>query len=93
MQGGESRSVPTEMEGLPVWVAVDGEPAGCLWLADKLKPDAVPALQALRRLGVRQLALLSGDASRPRRKWGAVWESTVSSQGFCRRRRCAVWKR
>lgn len=62
-QAGESYSVPTGSEGLPVWVAIDGEPAGCLWLADKLKPDAVPALQALRRLGVRQLALLSGDTS------------------------------
>lgn len=62
-KGGKAQGFPISGEGLPVWVAVDGEPAGCLWLADQLKPDAVSAVQALRRLGVRQLALLSGDAS------------------------------
>jgi len=44
-----------------VLVAVDGSFAGYLTVADQLKPDALPAVQALRQLGISDLVMLSGD--------------------------------
>jgi Cu+-exporting ATPase len=44
-----------------VRVAVDGEPAGVISLADEIRADAPRALRALRRGGVRRVVLLSGD--------------------------------
>ncbi len=46
-----------------VLVAVDGRAAGLLAFADRLKPDAVPAVAALRRRGLRPV-LLTGDNPR-----------------------------
>ena len=43
-----------------VHVAVDGEAAGLLAVVDRLRPDALPLISALRRQGMR-LTLLSGD--------------------------------
>ena len=45
----------------PVWVAVDGEPAALVAVADPVKPGARAALDALRADGFR-LALVTGDA-------------------------------
>lgn len=47
--------------GTVLHVAVDGVYAGLIAIADELKPEASEALAALRRLGVRGLALFSGD--------------------------------
>lgn len=47
--------------GTVVHVAVDGEYAGYLRLADEVKPEAAAAVAELRRLGVRRVALLTGD--------------------------------
>src|SRR4051794_1404925 len=44
-----------------VRVAVDGEPAGVISLADEIRADAPRALRALRRGGVRRGVPLSGD--------------------------------
>jgi len=44
----------------PVFVAVDGQPAGILAIADPLKPDSIAAIARLRELGL-QVALLTGD--------------------------------
>jgi Cu+-exporting ATPase len=44
-------------------VAVDGEPAGVIAVADTLKPDATDAVAMLHRLGVRT-AMLTGDNRR-----------------------------
>ncbi len=46
-----------------VLVAVDGRAAGLLAFADRLKPDAVPTVAALRRRGLRPV-LLTGDHPR-----------------------------
>ncbi len=46
-----------------VLVAVDGRAAGLLAFADRLKPDAAPAVVALRRRGLRPV-LLTGDNPR-----------------------------
>lgn len=44
----------------PVLVAVDGQPAGILAIADPLKPDSAAAIARLRALGLR-VVLLTGD--------------------------------
>ena len=44
-----------------VYVAIDGTPVGILRLADPLREDAAATVQALRRAGVREVAMLTGD--------------------------------
>ncbi len=44
-----------------LYLAVDGQPAGALELKDALRADARQTVQALRRLGIREQVLLSGD--------------------------------
>jgi Cu+-exporting ATPase len=44
-----------------ILVAVDGRFAGTIAIADRLKPSAMPAVQALRRLGIR-VVMLTGDS-------------------------------
>ena len=43
-----------------MWVAVDGEPAGLVSVADPIKPDTAASLHALRTAGLR-IAMLTGD--------------------------------
>ena len=43
------------------WVAVDGEPAGLIAVADPIKPDAAQSLHALRAAGLR-VVMLTGDS-------------------------------
>lgn len=50
-----------EVDGTVVHVAVDGEHAGCLIIADELKPDAGQAIDDLRAVGVEQIVMLTGD--------------------------------
>jgi Cd2+/Zn2+-exporting ATPase len=47
--------------GTAVYIALDGLYAGCLVIADEVKPDARQAVDELRRAGVRQFVMLSGD--------------------------------
>ncbi|MBO4652173.1 MAG: heavy metal translocating P-type ATPase [Lachnospiraceae bacterium] len=47
--------------GTLVYVAVDGQPAGVIRIADRIKQNAAEALQALRDLGIRKTVLLTGD--------------------------------
>jgi P-type E1-E2 ATPase len=49
----------------PVAVAIDGAIAGVIALGDTVRPDAAAAVEALRRRGVRQVLLLTGDAAGP----------------------------
>lgn len=44
-----------------IQVAVDGELAGVIAMADELRPDAVGIVERLRSEGVRQVAMVSGD--------------------------------
>jgi len=46
-----------------VWVAVSGRVIGLIAIADLLRPEAIDAVEALRRLGTHTL-MLSGDAER-----------------------------
>ena len=50
-----------EVGGTVVHVAVDSEYAGCLVIADELKPDAPQAIDAMRAIGVEQITMLTGD--------------------------------
>lgn len=48
--------------GTIVHVAIDGQYAGHIVIADAIKPDAKKAIEELRGEGVRQLVMLTGDA-------------------------------
>jgi len=51
-----------EQGGLtPVAITDNGRLVGLLGLADQIRPDAAPALNTLRRLGVNRTAILTGD--------------------------------
>ncbi len=52
---------PCETAGTAVYVAVDGQYQGCICIADLPKPHARAALQALKKAGIRQTVLLTGD--------------------------------
>ncbi|AVX32039.1 Cd2+/Zn2+-exporting ATPase [Carboxydocella thermautotrophica] len=59
----EGIAVPvTEVEGTVIWLALAGEYAGYIRLADQLKPDAKQAINSLRQLGIRRLVMLTGDS-------------------------------
>jgi Cu+-exporting ATPase len=47
----------------PMFVAVDGEPAGVIAVADTLKEHSVEAIQALHRLGI-EVVMITGDNRR-----------------------------
>lgn len=47
--------------GVKVYVAADGVFAGCILIADELKPDSREALQTLKKLGIRKTVMLTGD--------------------------------
>ena len=53
--------LPVDMPGSVVQVARDGRALGALVVSDRIKPQAPGALEALRRLGVDELAMLTGD--------------------------------
>ncbi|HTZ86815.1 MAG TPA: heavy metal translocating P-type ATPase [Solirubrobacteraceae bacterium] len=65
------RELPRARPGnAAVLVGVDGSLAGALLMADRLRPDAGELVSRLRELGVRHVALLSGDRPRGRRGSG-----------------------
>jgi len=51
-----------QVDGTVVHVAIDGEHAGYLLIADELKPEAHQAIRDLRSVGVEQIVMLTGDA-------------------------------
>jgi heavy metal translocating P-type ATPase len=44
-----------------VYIAIDGQLAGMLRLADRVRADAATTLASLRRAGVREIVMLTGD--------------------------------
>ncbi|EYB66296.1 heavy metal translocating P-type ATPase [Deinococcus phoenicis] len=50
----------------PMFVAVDGQPAGVIAVADTLKPDSVEAIRALRARGL-DVVMMTGDNERTAR--------------------------
>ena len=56
-------SAPAVSEtGTVVHVAIDGRYAGCLLIADVVKPHSAEAIRALKAAGVRTTVMLTGDA-------------------------------
>ena len=53
-----------EEAGTIVHVAVDGAYAGCVRIADEIKPEAKEAVTALKAEGVSKTVMLTGDAPR-----------------------------
>ncbi len=50
-----------------VWVAIDGEAAGVIALADRERPEARRVLERMRQLGIRSVTMLTGDRAGPAR--------------------------
>lgn len=53
---------PVEALGSIVYIAVDRQFAGHIVISDELKPDSRKAVSDLKRLGVNQTAMLTGDS-------------------------------
>lgn len=47
--------------GTIVYIAVDGNYAGYIVVSDEIKEDSINAINGLRRIGVKKLAMLTGD--------------------------------
>lgn len=61
----ESISCPIhDTIGTVIYLAVGGSYAGCITIADEVKPDAAAAIRKLRGLGVRHTVMLTGDRRR-----------------------------
>ena len=63
--------------GTVVYVAVDGVYAGCIVIADALKANAKEAIRSLKKSGVRECVMLTGDRK-------AVAEQVASELGIDR---------
>jgi len=50
--------------GTKVYVAVNGNYAGCIVISDEIKPDSRAAVSGLRVIGVRKTVMLTGDERR-----------------------------
>lgn len=74
----ESEGISFETVTIPgslVYLAIDGEYAGCLVIADEIKEDSKQAVEELRRNGVHTIAMLTGDSR-------AVGERVAQSIGI-----------
>jgi heavy metal translocating P-type ATPase len=61
--GADLETLRSGRAGLHAYVAVDGRAAGLVTFADRPRPGVADVLARVRTLGVRRLALLSGDHS------------------------------
>ncbi len=61
MIDGNIAYTPCDKAGTKVYVAFDGVFAGCILIADELKPDSKKAISDLKKLGVKKAVMLTGD--------------------------------
>lgn len=55
-------SVPSQKHyGTTVYIAVDGEYAGCITVSDEIKEDSASAISEIKKLGVKKTVMLTGD--------------------------------
>ena len=81
-----------------VYVALDGQYLGCIGLSDTLKPDTKDAVGALRKLGLHNLTMLSGDRQPTAEAiaketgldnaWGQLLPEEKIGRASCRERVC-----
>ena len=50
-----------EKAGTKVYLAVDGQYAGCILITDEVKPDSKKAISYLKHIGVEKTVMLTGD--------------------------------
>ena len=55
---------PCHHEGTIVHVAIDGEYAGHIVISDRIKEDAVAAVAALKKQGIKRTVMLTGDSAK-----------------------------
>jgi Cd2+/Zn2+-exporting ATPase len=73
-------------QGTLIFVAIDGQYAGHFVISDRLKPDSKEAIARLRAVGVKRLAMLTGDRAATAEKVGkelnldAVWAELLPDQ-------------
>lgn len=53
--------IPCDKAGTKVYVAVDGQYAGCILIADEVKADSKKAIADLKQIGVEKTVMLTGD--------------------------------
>ena len=53
--------VPSDAVGTRVYVAENGTYLGCIRISDEIKPDSKAAIAALKRAGVQNTVMLTGD--------------------------------
>lgn len=58
----EQSEDPRELPGTTVYLAINGQYGGYLHISDELKEDSARALKGLKSLGVKKLAMLTGDS-------------------------------
>ncbi|MCX7656318.1 MAG: heavy metal translocating P-type ATPase [Treponemataceae bacterium] len=61
-----------EVEGTTVHVALAGKLVGSVYLEDQLKKDAPQVVRELKKRGVQNIALFTGDSARPAQQAGAT---------------------
>lgn len=65
LMGREGIAITAEHnEGTVVYVAVDGVYAGCITISDVVKPTSKAAIAKLKKSGIKQTVMLTGDAKR-----------------------------
>ena len=73
---------PVDLPGSVVQVARNGRLLGALVVSDRLKPQAAEAVEGLRRLGVRTIAMLTGDREEQARPVAARLKLDVLKAGL-----------
>jgi len=81
---------PSTVEGTAVHIAVDRHYGGYLRIADTLTPDAIEAIRALRRLGVSNTVMLSGDTKPLHVRWHQHWASAPTKPNCSREGKVAA---
>jgi len=59
--GLQSLLAPDDAPGLRAYVVIDGQAAGLIEYADRVRPELAGFVPGLRQLGIRRILLLSGD--------------------------------
>ena len=83
----DARAAELKAEGSTVvYVTADGQALGLLAVADRIKPEALTVVAALRRGGL-QVAMGTGDAERTAQAVAFKWASRTSTPKCCLRTR------